>query len=539
MKNNQTQNGFWQLKTFGTPQLFNGAEPVKLSRKKSLAILILLAIRKRPSARETLASWFWPDLSEQDARTGLRTSLSDLNRVLGKTWLKQDGDTLVLSADFPLEVDVDLLSEAVSSTALSSISRLEAWSDDFLEGFHLDECDVFEEWCYAQREASRNALYRYLGRILALAMEAQNWSQTMELATSWLELDPLCEAAHMAIMRVHDQFGRTSQALLQYKKLQEKLELELGVSPNMEAQLLASNIKEGKGVEGASSSSHDWRKQLPMGDIGYAKSGAINIAYRQFGEGNPTLVFIPGFVSHIEQFLEEPFLKQFFGELAKRFKVIIFDKRGMGLSDRSDGPPSPKETANDVVALLDHVGVEQAWAIGVSEGGPAVIQSAHDYPDRIIAIVLLGTAAKWVASPDYPHSVEIDRYDKWLDFLEKSWGTAINLEHFAPSCFENEEMVKWWKKTLRMACSPGAIRTVLDKARDFDVRDCLADIKQPALVSHQDGDRLIRVANGRYLAEHLPNSDYLELPGNDHWVWVTDTARFFQKLDEFILRSTN
>lgn len=523
----------WQLKTFGAPLLEKDGEIVKFARKKSLALLIYMVVRGRLCARETIANWFWPDLPEQDARTTLRTTLSDINRVLGKNWLQQSGEALELAKDFPLQVDFQMLSNAAKNMELVPISVLMTWQDGFLEGFHLDDCDVFEEWCYAQREAARNEFFQIMGHQLNVALTKSDWMLVSELAGLWLELDELCEAAHMALMRVHDHFGHTSQALLQYRKLEEKLRRELGVLPNSAAQLLKSEIEQGKSQAVTQVETVDWVKHSQITDIDYAKNGLVNIAFRQFGQGDKTLVIVSGFVSHLEQLLEEPFLRAFLGQLAERFKIIVFDKRGMGLSDRIGYPPSPQETADDVRLLLDQTGVKQAWVLGISEGGPAAIRCAYDNPDRIKAIMLFGTAAKWTASSDYPYSIESELYDKWLDSLEESWGTAANLEHFAPSQHQSEAMVKWWKKTLRLSSSPGAIRAVLDNARDIDVRDCLTAITQPALIVQQRGDSLVRVDNGRYLAEQLSNATYLELPGNDHWLWVCDTGPFFLKLDEF------
>lgn len=533
MKTDKTKPRKWQLRTLGAARLDNGAKRVKLSRRKSFAIFVYLVVSKRPCARETLANRFWPDLPEREARTALRTSLSDLNRALGKGWLTQSGDNLCISKDLSIEVDVFTLAQAAKNNSIASLDKLEQWQYDFLEGFYLEGCEVFEEWCYAQRQGAKNSLFQVMNLQLSQLLSDRNWSAVSELAALWLKMDPLCETPYLALMRMHQNLGQASQARLQYHGLKERLEIELGVSPSSETQRLFRTIEEGLSQHEPKAQIQDETVDLRRTDVTYARNGEVHIAYKQFGTAKPALVVITGFISHLEQLFEEPQLRRFFAQLAERFNVLVFDKRGMGLSDRIGYPPSVHETAGDVIAVLDHAGIDKSWLMGISEGGPAAIQCAHDNPSRVEALLLFGTTAKWTASDNYPHSLKPEQYDSWLDILEDTWGTAVNLEYFAPSCSNDEFMVKWWKKTLRLASSPGAIRAVLDNAKDIDVRPCLKNTLQPTLVVQQHKDRLVRAENGRYLAAHLPNCDYLEVPGDDHWLWVTDTTDFFRKLDEF------
>lgn len=523
----------WKLTTLGAPRLESSGQQVKLSRRKSLAIFVYLAVRNRPCAREILANWFWPDLLERDARTALRSSLSDLNRTLGTQWLIQSGDNLSISNELVVEVDVFTLAQTVKNPTTVTLDTLDKWQFDFLEGFHLEGCDVFEEWCYAQRQAAKNNLFQVMNWKLNELVSSKSWPMVPELSSQWLAMDPLCETPYIALMKMHWDLGQVSQARLQFKHLTLRLEEELGVAPSVETEQLFAEIERGTEQPDSQLSIVEKSNELLMSEVAYARNGMVNIAYKQFGTAKSTLVVISGFISHLEQLIEEPQLKRFFAQLAERFKVIVFDKRGMGLSDRTGHPPSVNETSDDVIAILDHANIKKAWLLGISEGGPAAIQCAHDNTSRVEALLLFGTTAKWTASKDYPHSLQPKQYERWIDILENTWGTAINLEHFAPSCSDDELMVKWWKKMLRMASSPGAIRAVLENATDIDVRSCLSNIRQPALVVQQDQDQLVRAENGRYLAAQLPNCDYLEVPARDHWLWVTDTTTFFHTLDSF------
>ncbi len=530
----------WQLKTLGIPTLEYNGNIVKLSRRKSFAILVYLFVSGRACSREVLARWFWPDLPEKDARVGLRSSLSDIRRTLSDGCLEQNGDSISIAKDFPIHVDILTLYKTAENNDLVSTLSLEEWQGDFLEGFNLIQCDVFDEWRYVQCESARNKLFYLMGLRLNHALENEEWPTVLTLADQWLALDPICEAAHMALMKHYSYSGEVSQALLQYKKLSNKLIKELGVQPSKATQRLKLDIEQGnKQMVAFSVSGGDAKASLSfISDIKYIKNDTVNIAYRQFGQGKQVLVFISGFVSHLEQLFEEPLLYSFLEKLAQRFSVLVFDKRGMGLSDRTGNPPTLEETSGDIIALLDFLGIDQCWLLGISEGGPAAIQCAHDYHHRIGGILLLGTTAKWTSSDDYSHSIRSDLYEKWLSSLESNWGTSANLEYFVPSYCRSETMVKWWQKTLRLASSPGAIKSVLESARDIDVRQYLPKISQPALIVQQQGDRLIRSDNGKYLFKHLPNAEYLELPGDDHWLWVCDTVPFFQCLDAFINKHT-
>lgn len=535
MKSTETPT-LWALHSLGALRLEKQGESCLPSRRKARALLLFLVLNSRPHSRESLAGWFWPDLDERHGRTSLRSTLSDLNRIFGPECLVRQGDTLTFNPRFPLQVDAIQLSEAQRRKSVLSLTQLQSWSGELAEGFRLPDCDAFEEWLYFQRGNVRQQFLELLELKVADAAANGDWDTVADVARLWLSRDPLSEKAHLALIQALAAGGRVDLALDQYGRLEDTLDKELGVRPAEEIRHYVKELKWNRAPDliSLSAPKTETARGINLSEVAYARNGDIHLAYREAGTGSETLIYLWGFVSHLEQATEEPHLLNYLAQLARRFHLVLFDKRGMGLSDRTGHPPSLDETASDVIALMDHLKIERATLIGQSEGGPAAITCAHRYPERINGLVLIGTAAKWTRCKEYPHTLPPELYDKWLDVLESNWGHAVNLQQFAPSCSHDEQVIKWWSKTLRLASSPGAIRAVLEVAKDIDVRHLLPDIRQPSLIVQTEGDRLIRKNNGQYLASQIAGSQYLELPGTDHWIWVQDTQRFFEALDNFV-----
>lgn len=523
----------WQLHSLGALRLERQGQTCTPARKKARALLLLLVLGRRPQSRDSLASWFWPDLENRQGRTSLRSTLSDLNRILGNEWVVHHGDALSFNEAFPVAVDALQLMEARRQKRILPLEQLYSWSGELAEGFRLPGCDAFEEWLYFQRGSLRQAFLELMELKVASASAHGEWDTMAGAAKLWISCDPLSEKAHLALMQALTVLGRVDQALDQYRVLESALQNELGVKPAKGIEDYVHELKQNRLPTSIAFERPDETHSPEFGDVAYARNGDLHIAYREIGKGPDVLIYLWGFISHLDQATEEPRLLNYITQLSRRYRLILFDKRGMGLSDRTGHPPSLAETASDVIALMDHLKIHSATLLGQSEGGPAAVTCAHRYPDRIERLILVGTAAKWTSSPDYPHTLAPELYDKWLDVLESSWGHAVNLKQFAPSCAGDEKVIKWWSKTLRLASSPGAVRAVLEVAKDIDVRHLLPDIRQPCLIVQIKGDRLIRADNGRFLAEEIPGSSYLELPGHDHWLWVQETEQFFKSLDVF------
>jgi pimeloyl-ACP methyl ester carboxylesterase len=265
----------------------------------------------------------------------------------------------------------------------------------------------------------------------------------------------------------------------------------------------------------------------------YVKSGEVHIAYQVLGDGPIDLLWVPGFVSHLEYDWEHPRPARFFRRLASFSRLIRFDKRGTGLSDRV-AIPTLEERMDDVRAVLDATGSSRAALIGVSEGGPMSLLYAATYPERTSALVLYGSYARRAWAPDHPFGVTSERMRGILETLEKDWGASVAMEIWSPSMLGDEAYKQWRATYLRLAASPGAAISVMRMNMEIDARHVLPAIGVPTLILHRTGDRLTPVDQARHMAEHIRCAKLVELPGEDHTPWVGDTDALLDEIEEFL-----
>lgn len=262
----------------------------------------------------------------------------------------------------------------------------------------------------------------------------------------------------------------------------------------------------------------------------YARSGDVHIAYQTFGAGAVDLVFIPGFVSHIESYWEEPRFARWLRRLGRFARVIIFDKRGTGLSDRVSELPGMQERIDDVRAVMDAAGVRRAAIMGVSEGGALAALFAATQPHRCQALVLYGAFARftsWVPSEE--------ALEELFQYIETEWGSGKSVATFAPSMAENAAFREWWGKFERLGASPAAAIALLRMNKQIDITDILSSIHVPTLVLHRTDDATVEVEAGRSLATRIPGARYLELPGVDHLNFVGDNVdKILDAIETFV-----
>ena len=269
----------------------------------------------------------------------------------------------------------------------------------------------------------------------------------------------------------------------------------------------------------------------------YAKSGDIHIAYQQFGDGPLDLVMIPGFVSNLDWLWQLPAADRFMKRLGSFARVLTFDKRGTGLSDRGVGIPTLEERMDDVRAVMDAAGVERAAFLGISEGGPMSMLFAASYPERTDSLVLYGTFARFVATDGYAHAATRDQIQSLIDHLESNWGSGDDLAIFAPSVAGDAEARETWGRMQVQCATPRDAAAILRMNEEIDVRHVLGSLHVPTLVLHRTGDQITRVAAARYMAEHIPDAQLVELPGDDHVHWVGDTEKLLGSMEEFLTGS--
>jgi class 3 adenylate cyclase/alpha-beta hydrolase superfamily lysophospholipase len=262
----------------------------------------------------------------------------------------------------------------------------------------------------------------------------------------------------------------------------------------------------------------------------YAKSGDVHIAYQAFGSGPIDLVFVPGFVSHIENYWDYPDLARWLLRLSSFARVAIFDKRGTGLSDRVSDAPSLDQRMDDARAVMDAVGIERAALLGVSEGGPLATLFAATYPLRCQALVLYGTFARssWFSA---------ERLEAYLRYIDKAWGSGRSLPMWAPSRQNDPALQQWWGRFERLGASPAAAMAVVRMISEIDISDILSSVRVPTLVIHCTGDTLINVEYGRFLAEHIPEAKLIELPRDDHLFFLHE--QIGDAIEEFLTGSVS
>jgi pimeloyl-ACP methyl ester carboxylesterase len=268
----------------------------------------------------------------------------------------------------------------------------------------------------------------------------------------------------------------------------------------------------------------------------YAKSNGLNIAYQVIGDGPLDLVFVMGWVSHLDYFWEEPSFARFLRRLASFSRLIAFDKRGTGLSDRVSIKelPTLEERMDDVRAVMDAAGSQRAALMGISEGAPLCALFAASYPERTSALVIIGGYARRIWDNDYPWGIKPEQRRAFLDEIKKDWGGPVGLAERAPSMAHDERFRRWWATYLRMGASPGAVLALTEMNSQIDVRQVLPAIRVPTLILHRTGDLTLGVEQGRYMAEKVPGAKFVELPGDDHLPFVGDQDALIDEVEEFL-----
>ncbi len=268
----------------------------------------------------------------------------------------------------------------------------------------------------------------------------------------------------------------------------------------------------------------------------YARSGDVNIAYQVIGDAPLDLVFVMGWVSHLEYFWREPNFARFLMRLASFSRLILFDKRGTGLSDRVPihQLPTLEQRMDDVRAVMDAVGSERAALCGVSEGGPMCSLFAATYPEKTLALVMIGSYAKRIRDDDYPWGPTPEQREQFFEVMRKQWGGPVGIDERAPSLAGDPKFREWWASYLRMGASPGAAVALTQMNAEIDVRNVLASIRVPSLVIHRTDDQCLKVEEGRFVAERIPGAKFVEFPGQDHLPFVGDQDAILDEMEEFL-----
>jgi pimeloyl-ACP methyl ester carboxylesterase len=273
-----------------------------------------------------------------------------------------------------------------------------------------------------------------------------------------------------------------------------------------------------------------------MPETKYADSDGVSIAYQVIGDGPIDLVCVPGFISHLEFSWELPAYARFLGRLASFSRLIMFDKRGTGLSDRvSDKElPTLEQRMDDVRAVMDAVGSRRAALFGVSEGGPMCALFAATYPERTAALAMYGAYAVGTRAPGYPWARTPSQWLATTTLLRNTWGGSMAVRYVAPSMARDKQFKHWFAANFRSSASPGAAASFMRMNAAVDIRNILPAISTPTLVLHRRDDPVCHVREGRFLADRIAGARFVELPGRDHYPMVGDSDAILDEVEEFV-----
>jgi len=508
----------FSLQTLGFPEIHADDRPIKLNLRKGLALLIYLAEARGAVARDVIATLLWPESPRETARARLRRTLHRIELAFGQRIFDTDRASLRWSVEIELTVDSHRFETACDRGDFEQAGLL--YRADFLAGFSLPDCPEFDDWAFYRREALRGRLMHALERLVQDSNAASDHFAATAHAGRLVELDPLSEVYGRYLIRSLLLSGDRSSAERHHAALIQRLHDELGVAPEAATAAL---------MDPAAAPQAD---AVPT--TRYVKGSGAHLAYQTYGSGEFDILIMPGFVSHVERVWEHPACRGFLLSLMTLGRLILFDRRGVGLSDRVGSAPDIDVTAADIGTVLRAAGTRRVVLFGASECGPACIRFAVDQPRLSAGLILFGSLAKGSFAPDYPYALRASQYDAWRAQLVAEWGGPAGIDTFAPSLARDPQARAWWAGLLRAASSPGGIGAVLEALRDTDVRHLLPRLAVPTLVLHRRGDRAVRIGAGRDMAGHITGAEFVELDGDDHWFFAGDPQPVLAAIRRFV-----
>lgn len=514
------------LSLLGVPSVRGGEQLVRLSAKRAYALLSYLALEGRPVPRGHLADLLWNDASPAVGKARLRRLMYQTEDLCGcDLFESHDGSLSLNSASIRCDVTVfrrvarTLIAGGVPDESPGDVEALAvAACMPLMDGLHCDS-PGFDDWLSTQRVEHQQLLCRLLARLAELQRTQRRHDAAIETVERLLRVDPYSEQAYVLRMRLSADVGDVNGVEAVFVRCADQLRAEFGTRPAAltERAYLECRAGAASALDAAPATDDDPGIAI---DVRYAQGPHGPVAFAIAGQGREALVLLPGFVSHMEIAWEHPGIRRVIGRLARRFKVVMFDRRGVGLSERIGEVSTTQSAGADVLTILDHADIARAWLFGSSEGGPAAIQLAAEHPSRVRGLILFGAMARGSRADDYPWALQAQGFDAWMRNLVAGWGGPADLETFAPSLQQDPWTRAWWARLLRHAASPASLRAVLAGLRDADVRSLLPAVRCPTLVMHRRADRAVRFEAGQHLASVIPGAKFVPLDGSCHWWWV-------------------
>lgn len=401
-----------------------------------------------------------------------------------------------------------------------------------LEGFELG-VESFDGWAAQRRSEQHRLVARALERAGEHLLTNGLAGQAIEAADRLVAIDPFADAGHVLLLRAHGERGDLAAVESAYLSFAESLRSELGVRPSPRYESIYAQVRQRAARPlDAGDVTPPIRSETPQIHFADTSDGAV--AYLIVGAHPQTMIVLLGLWSHVETAWEEPTIRSVLLHLARRFRVVLMDRRGVGLSERVGVTQSVSATVEDIEAVRRAVGAKEVWLFGNAVGSMAAIEFAALHADHVRGLVLYAAAARGSWAPDYPWALTLEQLDAWSDRLRANWGHATSLAAFAPSQAGSPAVQAWWARLMRQAMSRNGLPIVLRAFGRMDVRHRLAGVRAPTLILHREGDRIARVGAARYLAQHIAGSTLMVLPGDDHLLTASDVEPVIDEIGRFV-----
>ena len=522
-----------QFKLLGPLEVGDGSTTIAIPGRKQRALLArLLLDANRTVAADRLVDDLWGESVPESAQKMVQIYVSQLRKILPDGLLQTRPPGYAVEVE-PASIDLvrfeQLRREGEAAHAAGNAELAARRFDDALSLWRGDALAEFQE-PFAQAEASRLDELRLAcveARIAADLDRGRHAELVAELEPL-LTRYPLREGLRAQQLLALYRSGRQSDALAAYRSFRDLLADEVGLDPSPRLKELERRILR-------QDQTLDYRpvRAAAAPGVEYVRNGDVSIAYQAIGDGELDLVLVHGWVSSFQPGWERPALARFYERLAKMGRLIMFDKRGVGLSDRVANVVSLEERMDDVRAVMDAVGSERALILGISEGGPMAALFAATYPRRTAGLVLMGSYARRLWAPDYTIGRRAE--DIWSsNVAPEDWGLPAArrfVDERAPSLSGDEDAYEWYASYLVRGASPGAVAQLARMNAEIDVRHVLPSIHVPTLMLYREREYLREAA--RYMGERIPAARIVELPGADHLPWEGKQDDVLDEIERF------
>ena len=508
--------------------------------QQRLVLAVLLCRVNEAVSTDRIVDEVWPYDPPRTAHRTVQAYISTLRHVLEP---RRAGTLVATRPGYEINLDEDS-HDVLRFERLLRVGRAQAISDPADAIATLREADALWRGDAYADIGGAPALTAEVHRLESLRLGGIEVRVDAELALAGhrslvpeledlIDRYPLREGLRGQLMTALYRSGRQAEALRVYQQTRHVLGEELGIEPSSELQRLQGLILT---HDSSIEASPSMASPTMVPGVAYTETfDGLRIAYYAFGSGDRDLIFVPGWISNIETIWDHPLPARFLIRLSSMSRLICFDKRGTGLSDRvlEGDLPDVKTRADDVRAVLDAVGSEKAVLFGVSVGGPMCATFAATHPERTEGLIMYGSYAARIRAEGYPWAPSIEARERWLSYVEKAWGSEVDLRTLAPSMVGDAEFTAFWSRYLRSGASPGAATMLGRMNTGVDIRDIVSDIEAPTLILHRTGDLDAPVEGGRWLAEHIPNARLVEFDGRDHLPQV-DSDEIMDAIEEFL-----